>query len=46
MPHPDVRARLAARAVPLAWTGRDGAIRVPLRGPLAPRGTGEPARCP
>jgi competence protein ComEC len=46
MPHPDVRARLAARAVPLAWTGRDGAIRVALRGPLAPLGTGEPARCP
>ena len=26
MPHPDVRARLAERAVPLAWTGRDGAL--------------------
>ena len=32
MPHPDVRARLAERAVPLAWTGRDGALLVPLRG--------------
>jgi competence protein ComEC len=46
MPHPDVRARLAERAVPLSWTGRDGAVRVALHGPPAPRGTGEPARCP
>jgi beta-lactamase superfamily II metal-dependent hydrolase len=46
MPHPEVRTRLAARSVPLAWTGRDGAVRVALAGPLAPRGTGAPARCP
>jgi competence protein ComEC len=46
MPHPDVRARLAERAVPLAWTGRDGAVLLPLRGPPAPHGTGESARCP
>jgi competence protein ComEC len=46
MPHPEVRARLAERAVPLAWTGRDGALVVALRGPPAARGTGEPARCP
>jgi competence protein ComEC len=46
MPHPEVRARLAERAVPLAWTGRDGAILVRLRGAPAPRGTGEPVRCP
>jgi competence protein ComEC len=46
MPHPDVRARLAERAVPLAWTGRDGALRLALRGPLAPQGIGEPVRCP
>jgi beta-lactamase superfamily II metal-dependent hydrolase len=26
MPHPTVRARLAARGVPLRWTGRDGAV--------------------
>jgi competence protein ComEC len=46
MPHPDVRARLVERAVPLAWTGRDGALLLALRGPLVPSGTGEPARCP
>jgi competence protein ComEC len=46
MPHPDVRARLAERAVPLAWTGRDGALLLALRGPLTPHGTGAPARCP
>ena len=46
MPHPDVRARLAERAVPLAWTGRDGALLLALRGPPTPHGTGAPARCP
>ena len=46
MPHREVRARLAARGIPLAWTGRDGALALALRGALAPRGTGEPARCP
>ncbi len=46
MPHPDVRARLSERGVPLAWTGRDGALVVALRGSPAPRGTGDPARCP
>jgi competence protein ComEC len=46
MPHPEVRVRLTERAVPLAWTGRDGALVVGLRGPPAARGTGEPARCP
>jgi competence protein ComEC len=46
MPHPDVRARLAERVVPLAWTGRDGAVLVALSGAVAPSGTGEPARCP
>ncbi|HKA13481.1 MAG TPA: ComEC/Rec2 family competence protein, partial [Myxococcota bacterium] len=45
MPHPEVRARLADRAVPMAWTGRDGAVRVALRGPLRAVGTGEPFRC-
>jgi hypothetical protein len=46
MPHREVRERLAARGTPLCWTGRDGALRVPLRGPLQLRGTGPPARCP
>jgi len=46
MPHPDVRRRLAERAVPLAWTGRDGALRVALRGRLDAIGTGAPVRCP
>jgi competence protein ComEC len=46
MPHPDVRARLAERAVPLAWTGRDGALRLALRGAPAPLAEGEPVRCP
>jgi competence protein ComEC len=46
MPHREVRERLAARGTPLGWTGRDGALRVPLRGPLQLRGTGPPARCP
>jgi len=46
MPHPEVRARLVERAVPLAWTGRDGALRIALHGALAARGTGAPARCP
>jgi competence protein ComEC len=46
MPHPDVRARLAERAVPLAWTGRDGAVLLALRGAPEPHGTGAPARCP
>ena len=46
MPHPDVRARLAERAVPLAWTGRDGALLLDQRGAPDPHGTGAPARCP
>ena len=46
MPHPGVRARLAERAVPLAWTGRDGALLLALRGAPDPHGTGAPARCP
>jgi competence protein ComEC len=46
MPHPEVRIRLAERATPLAWTGRDGALLAPLRGPLWVSGTGDRARCP
>jgi competence protein ComEC len=30
MPHREVRERLEARAIPLAWTGRDGAVLVGL----------------
>ena len=45
MPHAEVRERLAARGIPLAWTGRDGAVRVPLFGALAPLGTGRPQHC-
>jgi competence protein ComEC len=44
MPHPDVLARARERAVPVWWTGRDGAVLVPLTGTLFLRGMGEP-RC-
>jgi competence protein ComEC len=37
MPAPEVRRRLAARDVPLHWTGRDGAVRVGLRAGLPVR---------
>jgi hypothetical protein len=46
MPHPEVRNRLVERAIPLAWTGRDGALLAPLRGSLRVFGTGKPAACP
>ncbi len=46
MPHPEVRARLAARGIPLRWTGRDGAIRVALSGSPRARGTGDAISCP
>ena len=32
MPHREVRERLRARGIPLAWTGRDGAVAVALAG--------------
>ena len=38
MPHPEVRDRLAARNIPLAWTGRDGAVIVGLATGLPARG--------
>lgn len=31
-PHPEVRERLVASGIPLAWTGRDGALLVGARG--------------
>ena len=44
MPHDEVRGRLAALAVPLHWTGREGALIVGLA-PRAPlRAWGEPRR--
>jgi competence protein ComEC len=41
MPHPEVEARLRHRGVPVHWTGRDGALRVSLRGRLSVEGMGE-----
>jgi competence protein ComEC len=46
MPHPEVRLRVARRAIPLGWTGRDGALVAPLRGALRVVGSGEPVPCP
>jgi len=46
MPHPEVQARLGRRAVPMAWTGRDGAVSVALHGPLRAVGIGDPFHCP
>ncbi|MEM7413044.1 MAG: DNA internalization-related competence protein ComEC/Rec2 [Myxococcota bacterium] len=45
LPHVAVRARLAGREIPWGWTGRDGALRVPLRGPLLPKSSGEAYAC-
>lgn len=39
MPHREVKSRLAAAGVSLWWTGRDGAVRVSLAGPLTVWGT-------
>ena len=46
MPHAALRRRVEALGIPLFWTGRDGALRVSLRGAPAPRGTGRRAPCP
>lgn len=40
MPHPSVRARLSARDIPVAWTGRDGAVLVGLGSDGRVRGWG------
>lgn len=44
MPHPSVVARLAALGIPLAWTGRDGAVIVGLSPQLPLRTWGTPRR--
>ena len=45
LPHVAVRARLSGRAIPWGWTGRDGAIRIGLRGRLLPGSPGEAYAC-
>lgn len=37
MPHPEVTSGLSARRIPWLWTGRDGAVLIPLEGPLCAR---------
>lgn len=37
MPHSEVTSGLSARRIPWLWTGRDGAVLVPLEGPLCAR---------
>jgi len=34
MPHAEVISGLSARRIPWLWTGRDGAVLIPLEGPL------------
>jgi len=37
MPHAEVISGLSARRIPWLWTGRDGAVLIPLEGPLCAR---------